>query len=110
MKKLILFTGIAIYTLFALTVFIDRNAEVRFYPPETAPHFEAASASSSPPALYIVTEKSGRIAVKNTENGKTILTDTPVSTLTESDRRLLRNGIELRTKNELRRVLEDYCS
>ena len=110
MKKLILFTGIAVYTLFALTIFVDRNAEVRFYPPETAPYSETISASSSPPALYIVTEKDGRIAVKNIESGKITLTDTAVSTLTDSDRRLLRKGIELSTKNELRRVLEDYCS
>lgn len=60
---------------------------------------------------YIVKEVSGKIAVEDISTGKIIrTTDTRVSVLPEEDRAQLKDGISVKTKSELRSVLEDFCS
>lgn len=60
---------------------------------------------------YIVKEVSGKIAVEDVSTGKIVrTTDTRVSILPEEDRAQLKKGISVKTKSELRSVLEDFCS
>lgn len=60
---------------------------------------------------FIIKEYNGSVAVF--ENGKTLpfkTTETMVDDLPATDRELLKKGIIVGSKEELSRVLEDYCS
>ena len=60
---------------------------------------------------YKVKTVGGKIAVEDLKTGKIIRsTDTRVDILPEKDREQLKEGIVVKTKSELRSVLEDLCS
>lgn len=60
---------------------------------------------------YIVREHNGMVAVFQQGEDKPFkITDTYVSSLPNADRQSLSNGIQVDTKEELRKLLEDLCS
>lgn len=67
--------------------------------------------SSSSVTSYIVKTFDGSIAVF--ENGKDTpfkVTSVPINSLPYADQEILKNGIIVNGKNELKDLLEDYCS
>ncbi len=112
MKRLIIITGIVIYSLFAAAMLINTEIQrkpyertaVETYPLETVT--ESVSGD-----IYILKSIDGKIAVKETSTGKIIKkTDTLVSILPEKDREMLKKGIKVKSDEELRLLLEDFCS
>ncbi len=74
---------------------------------------EVAKAQNSEPVTwqYVIREYNGNIAVF--EQGNDIpfeLYEVPVETLPEEDVKSLQNGIQVRTEQELRRLIEDLTS
>ena len=60
---------------------------------------------------YIVREHNGMVAdFQQGEDKPFKITDTYVSSLANADRQSLSNGIQVDTKEELRKLLEDLCS
>ena len=60
---------------------------------------------------YIISEYNGKIAVfKKLSAEPLFVSDVYVSSLPQADKELLKEGIEVRTKKELNRLIEDYCS
>lgn len=112
MKRLILITGIAVYTFFAAAMVLDASKSVK-----SAEQIRAETYSTVPIAetdnenAYVVKIIDNRIAVTNAETGKIIKkTDTLASILPKGDRKLLEKGINARNKHELMTILADYCS
>lgn len=112
MKRLMLITGIAIYSLFAAAMLFntgnsDKPVEwvsIRNYSSKPAAVTEEAD-------MYVVKIVDKKIAVENAKTGEIIKkTDTFASILPKGDRALLSRGIKVKSDKELRTVLEDYCS
>ncbi|MCH5304288.1 MAG: hypothetical protein J1E41_05440 [Ruminococcus sp.] len=112
MKKLILITGILVYTFFAVAMIADAgkgeksSEQVQFetFSTEVVTEIE-------PQELYVVKSDEGRIAVLDAKTGEIIKkTDTIVSILPEEDRRMLNEGIKVESDEKLRLLLEDFCS
>lgn len=63
----------------------------------------------SPVEYYVLSEYQGKIAVfKNNDNIPINVFDTYISTLPLHDRTLIKEGIQVKTKEELQRLIEDY--
>lgn len=102
MKKLVAATGAVLMIYVILTAMMQ---------PQTAaqPAFYAVSATEEDSVVYVMCEENDRIVVKC--DGQVFLrTDTPVSSLPKRDRQKLAEGITLFSKEELKTLLEDYCS
>ena len=111
MKKLILFTGIIVYVLFAVSIFLDRPQSVYIPSAVQMTATESSVTDENPETLYIVKVSGGRVAVEDNRTGELVTkTDTLVSVLPETDRKQLENGIAARSEREVRIILEDLCS
>ncbi len=111
MKKLILFTSIIVYVLFAVSVFLDRPERVEVPAVAEVIATETSEPDEIPETLYIVREKDGRVAVEDSRTGELVKkTDTLVSVLPKSDRKQLEKGIAAYSEREVRTILEDLCS
>lgn len=112
MKKLIIITGIAVYSLFAVAMVaksVNTTKPAASVLTETI-SFETAMETENP-YPYLLKSSDGRIAVFDNKSGKIIKkTDTLVSILPEGDREMLEIGIKVKSKKELTRLLEDFCS
>lgn len=112
MKKLILITGIVVYSLFAVAMVAesgDKGKPAARVLAETI-SFETTSETEKP-YPYILRASDGRIAVFDNKSGKIVRkTDTLISILPEGDREMLEKGIKVRSEKELKRLLEDFCS
>ena len=98
--------------LFGLSKVFWDSASAREMPPEAidAAVFETETESRTESG-FVVKSVSGRIAVEDISTGKIVrTTDTRVASLPEKDRAQLESGIIVRSKSELRSVLEDLCS
>lgn len=112
MKKLIIITGIVIYSLFAVAMVAESGKTgkpaVRILNETISFETVCESVNVYP---YELKASEGRIAVFDNKSGKIIRkTDTLVSILPEGDREMLKNGIKVRSEKELKRLLEDFCS
>lgn len=90
----------------AVTTFLScsRNEEMT----EKAP---IATEETTQYKTYVVKEYDGMVAVfEKGENKPFRITDTYVSSLPQADRDNLKNGIEVTSKEKLRRLVEDLCS
>ena len=99
MKKLIAVTGVILiaYVIFSAAVGTARPI---------LPDRSAALAESS---VYVMREEEGRVVVYL--NGAIFLrTATPVANLPKNDRLKLQKGITVYSEEELKRLVEDYCS
>lgn len=60
---------------------------------------------------YIISGYDGKIAVFRKSSTKPLfVSDVYISSLPQTDKEMLKNGIEVNTKKELQRLIEDYCS
>lgn len=112
MKRMILITGIVIYSLFAVAMIIDSGEKE-----EAAAHFinetyaSQAVTQTEEKNLYVVKIVDNRVAVTDADSGRVIQkTDTLASILPKGDRKLLLKGIKVNSDKQLRLLLEDYCS
>ena len=111
MKKLILFTGIFVYVLFAVSIFLDRPKGAAVSSAAAVVETQPSTSQQSPETLYIVRSSDGRVAVEDNKTGEIVTrTDTLVSVLPEDDRKQLEKGIAARSEREVRTILEDLCS
>lgn len=110
MKKLILITGLIVYTLFAVSSFIAVATENKASILEvTAP--AVTEETTGKKALYTLTEKDGVIVVIYNRNGNIVKeTDTLLSVLPIQDQQKLKQGIQVDSEKELSRLLQDFCS
>lgn len=110
--KIVLYCVIGVY----LTVGATKLVSEAFSVPYT--HFEAISDTvktietmTDDESGYKVKTVGGKIAVEDMKTGEIIQsTDTRVDILPQKDRDELKQGIVVKTKSELRSVLEDLCS
>jgi hypothetical protein len=112
MKKLILITGIVVYSLFAVAMVAESGKPGKPAAQVLAEtiSFETASETENP-YLYEIKSSDGKVAVFDNKSGEIIRkTDTLISILPEGDREMLKKGIKVRSDKELKRLLEDFCS
>lgn len=111
MKKLILFTGIIVYVLFAVSVILDSPGTTQTSHALEVSATEPAETDVLPETLYIIKISDGKVAVEDNRTGELITrTDTLVSLLPRSDRKQLKKGIAASSEREVRIILEDLCS
>ena len=116
MKKMIAVTGcFVIFCLVINGILIPSlpsvNAENT--PPTTqTSHIEKSSeALSKSEEFYILKEYNGKIAVYTSNSDKPIeITNASTAKLPKSDQEALKDGIKAKSKKELNRLLEDFCS
>ena len=109
MKKLIFFTGIIIYILFAISTFITVAKENKNTILEITPS-SAVSVENNSEEYYILTVKDGVIVALNNKGKIIETTDTRISILPKADQQDLKKGIKIYSKKALSKLLEDYCS
>ena len=116
MKKLVTVTGCFLFMCIIIT-----SAILPSMPKTMAKDNIDADAQSvvqedsNPPKTdddtYIISEYNGKIAVfKKSSSEPLFVSDVYVSSLPQADKQMLKNGIEVNTKKELNRLIEDYCS
>lgn len=118
MKKLIGLTGsFVIFCLILNSVLLPSlpqvKAEKQISVPNTVSNTKPES--KAPPKIiettYILKNYNGKIAVYESSSEKPIkITDTDISKLPKEDQAQLKLGIKAKSKSELNRLLEDYCS
>ena len=109
MKRLILITGLIIYTLFAISSFIAVASENKSSILQVTSSTETTIPAEK--GLYTVKEKDGVIVVIYNEKDEIIkITDTSVAILPLQDQQALNRGIQVYNDKELNRLLEDFCS
>ncbi len=111
-RKTVLPLVICAYLVLALSSMIFAGERKETLPVREINSTAPSTASESrKPVGYLLTEKGGRLVVKDENTGEIIRkTDTLVSILPEKDRKMLEKGIRAETAGELRRLLEDFCS
>jgi len=101
MKKLLLIAGSLMIGYVMMTSYPGSKADIR--------PASAQAVHSVQQTLYIVKEENDRIVV--TMNDAVYLrTDTQVSSLPKNDRQKLKEGITVFSEQELKELIEDYCS
>ncbi len=112
MKKILIITGCAALLSILITSYIPAHSIKSDIPPAQLP--ETITLSESQPvqdAPYLLKEYDRRIAVFSPEKETPVfVSEVYVNELPKADRRLLKEGIPVRSKKELDRLLEDYCS
>ena len=109
MKRLVLITGLIIYTLFGISAFIALASESSSNTRQITS--SAETVTSDEKGLYTVTEKDGVIVVIYNEKNEIIkITDTSVAILPLQDQLALQRGIQVFNDKQLNRILEDFCS
>lgn len=101
MKRLILITGLILISCTVIqTLAAPQPATV-----------SAAAQEKADEKRFFITEERGKIAVyRSGEAEPYLVTETVVNSLPKADRAAIRQGIEVRGEDKLRRLLEDYCS
>lgn len=102
MKKLLLITGAILAVYLVMTAMVTGDAQA----PETV---TAGSAVESSESGYMITSVDGMVAV--IKDGELFMsTDTAVASLPKTDRNKITQGIWVNSKEELKSLLEDFCS
>ena len=103
MKKLVAVTGMILISCVCVGSLYTQTGAAR---PHTAVSAEETRAES-----YVIRDRNGKIAVfKSGSDVPLKVTSTRTSTLPKPDIIRLKNGIYVQNKQELERILEDYCS
>jgi hypothetical protein len=112
MKKMIIITGVIVYSLFAAAMIADSKEPERAVERVSAePYVVETVKSAEKTDRYVVKIVDKKIAVEDIESGKIIrITETLASTLPDGDRKLLKKGIKVKNDKQLRSLLEDFCS
>ncbi|MCI5655720.1 MAG: BofC C-terminal domain-containing protein [Candidatus Pseudoruminococcus sp.] len=116
MKKMIAVTGcFVIFCLIINGILIPSlpNVNAENTPPttQTSSIEESSEIISKPEAFYILKDYNGKIAVYSSNSNKPIeITNASTAKLPKSDQDALRAGIKAKSRKELNRLLEDFCS
>jgi len=104
MKKIILLAASAAAVICIL-------AAIRFYPRPVSVAPSSDPAASNPPAMYMLREYDGHIAIFLAEEQSPFeILDILTESLPRSDRDALKSGIPAANEEELHRLIEDYES
>lgn len=102
MKKLIAATGAVLVAFLLVTATLT--------PPRTQEgEGDTASPTQNAGEIYIIRSENDRVVVY-LDGAVYLRTDTLVSSLPKSDRVRLSEGITVFSKEELKKLVEDYCS
>lgn len=111
MKRLVLITGIIVYTLFAISAFIVAADEGEDKTEQETTVSQTESNSDKSEDEFILKSYNGRVAVADYNTNKIIWeSDTLVEILPEEDQKMLEEGIYIKSIAKLRSYIEDYCS
>lgn len=116
MRKLIAVTGcFVIFCLIINSVLIPSlpsvNAKSNPTLPQTSSVSESSNSTSQSEEFYILKEYNGKIAIfSSSSDTPTEITNASVSKLPKEDQQSLKAGIKAKDKDELNRLLEDFCS
>ena len=111
MKKLVLITGIIIYTLFSVSAVFALSTENGTAPVEQPTKVKTVENVTKKQDKFVVKSHKGKISAFDCNTGEMIVeSDALVSNLPREDAEKLEQGIYANSKDELRRILEDYCS
>ncbi|MGN1131093.1 MAG: hypothetical protein ACI4Q8_07040 [Ruminococcus sp.] len=111
MKKLVLITGIIIYTLFSISaVFAASNENTTTVEPLSTVATETETATEKQDKFVVKSHKGRIVAFDCNTNEMIMESDTLVSNLPREDAEILKSGIYANSRDELRKILEDYCS
>ncbi len=111
MKRLVIITGIIVYILFAISAFIAIASEEETVDAQVVAATEWETVPVATEESYIVRTEKGFIVVADSNNKEVLWkTDTLVSMLPKEDVKRLKKGITARNRDELRSILEDFCS
>lgn len=107
MKKLII-TSICIITLcFIVSFAVLPTIKGK----DTSDNIKNNTTLSSINSSYIVKSFNGNVAVFECDDCRPFkITDVPINSLPYTDQEMLKKGIAVNSKNELNKLLEDYCS
>lgn len=106
MKKIICITGIILIACVITGAVIEENSVTSFA--QTEPYSTAVTESTP---IYIIKAENGLLTVyRKGETSPYLTTQTHISNLPESDKNILKKGIEIQGETQLRKSLEDYCS
>ena len=109
-KRIVLITAIIIYALFAVSAFVSVSAENRAKARENTTLTSTNPSTYRTEIKYILKSIDGKLVVLNSRGDILEQTDTLVSILPESDRKKLEAGISVESDEDLRKLLEDFCS
>lgn len=116
MKKLITVTGcFVIFCLIINGILIPSlpsvNAKSNPTTPQTSSVSEVSENTSQVEQFYILKEYNGKIAIFHSDSDTPIkITNASIAKLPKDDQQALKAGIKAKDKNELNRLLEDFCS
>ncbi len=110
MKKLVIITGIIVYILFAVSAFIAIASEEKAAASQVASVTESEVQFAALEESYIVKTEKGLIVVADSNKEVLWKTDTLISMLPKEDQKKLKKGIVAKSRDELRSILEDFCS
>lgn len=116
MKKLVTVTGCVLFMCIIITSVIlpsmPKTMAKDNIDADTQSVVQSESESSENEShSYIISEYNGKIAVfRKSSSEPLFVSDVYVSSLPQADKEMLKNGIEVSTKKELNRLIEDYCS
>jgi len=102
MKKLIAITGVILIACVCAGSLAAPSAVSA--PPQTV-----AAQEKTAPAGYKIADSGGHVAVFYAD-APVLTTDTLTDSLPQADAKRVREGIPAKTKRELERLLEDFCS
>ncbi len=103
MKKLVAVTGIILISCVCFGSLYTHPEAARSYTPAAVEQTSAAG--------YVIRDWNGKIAVFISGRDKPFkVTSTQTATLPKPDIKKLKSGIYTENKQELERILEDYCS
>lgn len=107
MKRLLLITGVILisYVVFSSVITTPKNDTVAVAQEVETKAEERARA----PMVYTVKSENNRVVVY-LDDAIYLKTTTVVSSLPKADQKRLLYGIKLNTKEELKTMLEDFCS
>ena len=105
MKKLVLITGIILMTCLFTSVYASPAATS-----ETNYNTNTENESKINDNFIIKSENNRIVVYRLGENTPFMTTDTLVSTLPKGDIMLLEKGIKTQGEENLKKLLEDYCS
>ena len=105
MKKLVLITGIILMVCLFTSVYASPAATVG------TDVTSAEENKGNENEVFVLKSENNRIVVyRFGENTPYLTTDTLVSTLPKGDIMLLEKGIEVKGEENLKKLLEDFCS
>lgn len=104
MKKLVCVTGIILISCVCISALASPQAVAQAQVSQHVPQTQSGQS-------FVIKDKDGRLAVfRKGEANPFMTTETYTNTLPRADINKLKKGVEAADAEELRKLLEDYCS